>query len=468
MSLLQQIITNLNPAEAKRAQLWLDAALHNRREDVRLLFCFRRESVNQGEMPLPSPEAEYARVYPGEPWDAGKFRQLEHQLLKRLEAFLAWDTFNRDDFAPTGFLLRAYRERRLEEHRQTRIRRYRAPEILGTDRLHLEYQLAMEQYDLDIAASRGGKVNYLAPEVALEHLVLALRLRQSCLTLAHQRLHKTQDQYEIPRLQLLLDAANRAPFNQDPYLQLFRLVANLQLNEHVAPDQAEAGFAELTQRLTEVSKHLPPEDQRNLMLLAINYGLRRANSGSETFISATFTLYQLALSLGFLHDRGRLTIFTFNNILALAIRLQEIDYAAEFLDSHQSELPERGGNEVLALGRARLALATGNDGDALFYLQQADFKDFIHHLTARVMQLKIYFRQDNYSLLQSHISSTRKLLTRRKSVGYHLQNYRNIFQLANAVIHLSPGDEKAYAVLKKRIQTTEPCTERPWLLNVLG
>lgn len=468
MSLLQQIISNLSPAEAKRATRWLEAALHNSREDVRVLFRLRRKNPDFPDALSPTPEEEFALVYPGQPWSAAKFRQLEHQLLKRLEAFLAWDTFNQDKFAPDSFLLRAYRQRGLDEHRQTRIRRYRPPAVLGTDRLHLEYQLAMEQYDLDIAASRGGKVNYLAPETTLEHYILALRLRQACLTLAHQRLHKTEDQYEIPRLDYLLAATERSPFRTDPYLQLFRQVAHLQLNAEVPHAEAEVSFTELTRQLTAVSDRLPPEDQRNLMLLAINYGLRRANTGSEPFIAATFTLYRLALSLGFLHDRGRLTIFTFNNILALAIRLQEMEYARQFLDERQHELPERGGSEVLALGRARLALATENDGDALFYLQQADFKDFIHHLTARVMQMKIYFRQDNYSLLQSHISSTRKLLTRRKRVGYHLQNYRNIFQLANAVIRLAPGDQKAYAALRKRIETSEPCTERPWLLKALG
>ncbi|WP_020568123.1 hypothetical protein [Neolewinella persica] len=466
MSLLQQIIHNLSVAEAKRAELWLEAALHNRREDVRILFRLRRQYLTEG-IATPSPSDEFAMIYPGEPDEPAKFRQLEHQLLKRLEAFLAWDTFNRDEFGPDEYLLRAYRARRLDDHRRTRIRRYRPTPLLSTERLHLEYRLAMEKYDLDIAASRGGRVDYLAPETTLERYLLALRLRQACLTLAHQRLHKTANSYEIPRLELLLQAASRAPYNKDPYISLFLLVARLQLNADIPPDKAESSFTQLTAQLSAISEYLSPEDQRNLMLLAINYGVRRANSGTESFISATFTLYKLALSLGFLYDRGRLTIFTFNNILALAIRLKQVDYAASFLDEYQHQLPEKGGSEVLALGRARLALATGQDGDALFHLQQADFKDFIHHLTARVMQLKIYFRQDNYGLLQSHISSTRKLLTRRKRIGYHLQNYRNIFQFANAIIRLAPGDNKAKQLLIKRIEQTDPCTERPWLLEQL-
>ena len=460
MSLLQKIIHNLSATEANRAALWLGAALHNRREDCRVLFRLRRRE--EEELP---PKEEFARVYPeATAYDPAKHRQLEHQLLKRLEAFLAWDAFHRDGNAPSAYLMKAYRERGLDEHRRTRLKRYRPHPIGGTDRLLLEYQFAVDQYDLDLAASRGGRVDYLSTEHRLEKYVVAMRLRQACMTIAHQRLHKTTDNYEVPRLQHILDSATRKPFRDEPFIRLFYLVARLQLDE---PTEAETTFRQVTDGLVEYHHLLPADDRRNLLLMAINYGLRRANTGSEPAIEATFTLYKLGLRLGLLHDRGRLSIFAFNNILGLAIRLEEVTWAAGFLDRHQAELPETGGSEVLALGRARLALATGQDGDALFHLQQADFKDFIHHLTARVMQLKIYFRQDNYSLLHSHISSTRKLLTRRKRVGYHLQNYRNIFQLANAIIRLTPGDQKGRAQLRERISSTDPCTERRWLLNVL-
>lgn len=460
MSLLQQVINNLSSAEARRATLWLEADLHNRREDCRILFRLRRDS----EL-VPTPEAEYAAVYPDIPdFDAAKHRQLEHQLLKRLEAFLAWDTFHRDGHAPDAYLMKAYRERGLDDHRRTRLKRYRPSHIEGTDRLLLEYHFAVDQYDLDLSASRGGKVDYLTPEYKLEKYIIALRLRQACMTIAHQRLHQTNDSYKIPRFGHILEAATRKPYRDDPFIQLFHLVTRLQLDE---PTKAETAFTQVTERLVEFHHRLPTDDRRNLMLMAINYGLRRANTGSEPAIKSTFVLYKLGLELGLLHDHGRLSIFAFNNILGLAIRLKEVEWAASFLDKHQRQLPEKGGNEVLALGRARLALANGQDGDALYYLQQADFKDFIHHLTARVMQLKVYFRQDSYTLLHSHIGSTRKLLTRRKRVGYHLQNYRNIFQLANAIIRLAPGDEKAKEQLRDRIQATDPCTERPWLLSVL-
>ncbi|SEP62137.1 hypothetical protein [Neolewinella agarilytica] len=459
MSLLQQTILALSVHERRRAVSWLNCELHNRREDVRLLFKLRSEQEQTA-----TPQAEYKAVYGEADYDADRFRQLEHQLLKRLEAYLAWEHYQRDTVSPDRHLLLSLRDRGLDDHRRTRLRRYRPRQPNGTDRLSFEYFHAREQYEMELAASRGGRVDYLGPEKALEHYVIALRLRQTCKTLAHQQLHKSGQHYEIPRLEALFAAANQKPFREAPFIRLYYLVTRLQLDEAEA---AESSFQELIRLLESSGASLPAEDQRDLLLLAINYGLRRANTGWEPAIAATFTLYRLGLDREILYNRGRISLFAFNNILGLALRLKEVEWATRFMDTEAARLPEKGGSEVLALGRARLALANNQDGEALHHLQQADFKDFIHHLTARVLQLKIYFRQDSYTLLQSHISSTRKLLTRRRGIGYHLQNYRNIFALANAVLRLGPGDDKAAEQLRQRIIRMDPCTEKPWLLSVL-
>lgn len=459
MSLLQQIIEELSPGRYRKARQWLNCPLHNRREDVRRLLVLRRE---KGE-PEDS-HSEFAAIYGAGPFHAGKHRQLEHQLLKRLEAFLAWEVFSQNEYSQDRHLLTAYRTRGFRDHLGTRLRRYRPRAFAGIDRFAFEYLHARQLYEEELAADRGGRANHILAEQQLERYVLALKLRQATVSLAHQRLHKTESSYQIPRLEDALAAAERSPFREEPGIHLFYLAVKIQQS---APEAGETYFRQLVTGLEERGNQFPAEDQRNLLVLAINYGLRRANAGWEPAVSITFGLYRLGLERTIIYQNGQLSLFSFNNILALAIRLQEIDWAAHFLDQQRQFLSRQGREEVVALGRARLALANGEDGDALRHLQQADFRDFIHHLTARVMQLKIYFRQDSYLLLQSHISSTRKLLTRKKKASYHLENYRNIFSLASAVLRLPPRAPAQREQLRTRVLATEPCTEKTWLLSLI-
>ncbi|MEL7163265.1 MAG: hypothetical protein AAFN92_21080, partial [Bacteroidota bacterium] len=315
MSLLQDLIVDLTTSERRRAAQWLDCPLHNRREDVRLLYHRRLTGAPLTEV---ENQAEYTALYDkGPPYSASRHRQVEHQLLKRLEAFLAWDHYQRDAFASDRHLLHSYRQRGLDDHRRTRLRRYRPGKKAGPDRLYFDHLVAAEKYALDLAASRGGRVDYLTAERTLERYQLALRLRQLCTTLAHQRLHQTADGYRVPHLEETLRLAATEESGKDPFIRLYYLVALLQ---RATPAGAEPTFRALIDGLTTDGLRLPVTDQRNLLLHALNYGLRSLNTGWEPAITNSLALYRLGLERDILHDRGVMSIFTFNNILALALR----------------------------------------------------------------------------------------------------------------------------------------------------
>ena len=465
--LLDQTIGALSAAEVRRARQWLACPLHNQREDCRALFDLR---VGASPARETDRATEFARLYPTAPaYDAARHRQTEHQLLKRLEAYLSWESYRRSPYAADGFLMRAARQRGLDDLRQTRARRYRPGPDHSTDRLAYEYQLAAVRDEFALGDDRRGGADPAAAERTLDRYVLALRLRQLCLRLARERLLDDQPPAGVAVATALLDRAFEAEYAAAPLIRLYALVASLQTG--YLPPAAAAGsgpvLTQLAGLLTRYADHLTDYDRRTLLLLAINSGLRRANAGAEEAAADTLALYRLGLDAGMLHDRGTMSVFTFNNVLGLSVHLGQTEFANDFLVRYQADLPARGGQEVLALGRARLALADGDDGAALRHLQRADFRDFIHHLTARVLQLKIYFRQQNYTLVQAHVSSTRKLLSRKRGSSYHVLNYRNIFALAGAVLRLPPADPAARAALRARIAVTEPCTEKAWLLSTL-
>ncbi len=210
MSLLQDLIGHLSPAECRQAGEWLDCPLHNKREDVARCYAGRLAGI-------PEPETEFARIYgPEEPFDAAKLRQVEHQTLNRLEDFLAWKYYRRDEYARDLHLLHAYGKRQLADHHRTRLRRYRPSPTSSSSQLAFEYRHAKDTYEQEIEVRRGPEVDYQAQELALERYVLALKLRQACETLGHQRLVKEASPFDIPRLEATLAAATRRRMPGNP------------------------------------------------------------------------------------------------------------------------------------------------------------------------------------------------------------------------------------------------------------
>jgi hypothetical protein len=88
-------------------------------------------------------------------------------------------------------------------------------------------------------------------------------------------------------------------------------------------------------------------------------------------------------------------------------------------------------------------------------------------MTARVMQLKIYFETGESDLLAAHLKNTRALLRRRRT-SYHEQNYLHIIRFTEQLLRLRPYNRTAREALRLKIETTEPLTERVWLLGQMG
>ncbi|MEO1803079.1 MAG: hypothetical protein AAFR62_22150 [Cyanobacteria bacterium J06629_2] len=385
-----------------------------------------------------------------------------------MEDFLAYQEFMKNQPAFRLHLLQAYRSRRLDRHRQTRLNRYRSASALrqhaaSVDSAWYEYYLEREAYALESANKRNQKHNLPDQEAKLLRALMAVKLRQACETLAHLRIARMD--YKIPLLEEVQQLANQSNYYTDPSIRLFYLATLLYQQSN---DDVTEIFQELKAGLETNINQFPREDQRNLLVLAINHGLRQSNAGKSAYLRQTLDLYQLGLRTKILYDRGRIGVFTFNNIIGIALRLGENEWAATFLEDNVRYLPPDQNTEIESLNRARLAFQRRDYSTTLQHLQTADYRDFIHHMTARVMQLKIFFERDDYNLLTSLLRSTRTLIKRRKSPGYHERNYLNILKFTESLLKLLPNDKVATAELIEQIRATEPCTEKEWLLERLS
>jgi hypothetical protein len=215
------------------------------------------------------------------------------------------------------------------------------------------------------------------------------------------------------------------------------------------------------------ARQFPPDELRTLYLLAINFGIKKTNELREGWPQATLDLYRGALELGLLLENGRISRFAFNNIIAVALRVGELDWVERFILDHK-QLLERQWREVAAsLGLARVAYARKDHHTALLHLQRSDYKDLINNLTAKTLQLKIYYETDEFELLKSHLASMRTYIRRHTSIGYQRTNYSKIVQYTGQLMALDFRKTDAVVKLREAIQGEEILTEKEWFLEQL-
>lgn len=459
-ALLPELIRTLSLAERQEARRWLLSPAHNLREDLPKLF----DALCQYEDPEQNRAQVWAEVFPDAPFSDQEYRLRCSYLLGVLEDWMVWQR-RRDRSPDSGaILLASYRERGLERHFNRRLPRER--ELLErlplrTPEFYLaQYQLEREFYLEDSKGERLRPKNFQEQDDALTCALLSMKLRQACLALAHERVFETG--YRMAFVDEALQWAQKQPYADAPAVAVYR-DAYLSL---IRPDD-DAAFRQYRQSIFNYVHFFPPEDNRDLLLLALNSCIRHINQGRVLYLQEALELYRLGLEGNLLTEQGYLTPYTYNNIAGIALRLAEFDWAEEFVHRYQFQLSPEHREPLYALNAARLAYARKQYREALRFLQSADYRDFFHQMTARIMQLKIYFETGENELLGAHLKNTRALLRRRRT-SYHEQNYLNIIRLTEQMLRLRPNDAEGRAALRHKMETLEPLTERAWLLAVLG
>lgn len=463
-TMLWALLCRLDPDELAEAKRWVASPVHNRREDLALLLGHLVEGVLQGG-PAPDRAAVWGMLFPGEEYDDQALRLRCTYLLRILEDWLAWRQWHQEGLHGAGYALAAYRGLGLERHFQKRLKVARArlaqQVVRPAEYYQAAYQLELEAYQYASATGqRQGPQNFEAQDRALTAAVLGLKLRQACMAMAHRQVAGRD--YQLALMDAVVDCAAGEAYADVPAVSVYG-AAYTALR---APDD-EAAFAKLREAMTAHSACFPPAELRDLLLLALNACIRRINEGQKAALGDALALYRLGLEQGLLLEQGRLTAYTYNNITGIALRLGEMVWAKDFVYGYRDYLEPEQRDTHFALNLARLAYAERRYGDVLTSLQMADYRDFFHQMTARILQIKVFFDTGEFGLLEALLRNTRAFLGRRRLASYHGQNYRHILKLTEMLMRLPPGSKRSHR-LRQRILHTEPLTEREWLLERCG
>lgn len=459
-NLLEPLLLSLDNKQRKQIKSWLGCPLHNQRKDLLPLF---------EQLCKAYPFASTAEPSPLEVADT-KQRLRRSYLLDRIEDFLVWQQQEREKKrSPLRLpLLRSYRQLGLEKHLSNRINRQlnqlKKTSLLDVNDLYARYQVEELRQELHLDSNRKLPGGYDQADQFLLVAQLSAALRNATLLLAAAPFTKNKN--DFPLLAAYFDLlADRPGLLQQPSLAIYYQLCRYYLAEDT--QQQLPPLASLIQLLQQHLQGFSYFEQRDLLKMLLNLAIRQLNvDPAQAHLQQAFELYQLGLAQQLLVDQRRISTFTFNNIMGISIRLGEIDFAQQFMQQYAELLPPQTAGEVIALNQARLAYAEKAYPEALRFLQKADYRDYLHMMNARHLQIRIYYETDEHEVLRDFIRATRSLLSRRK-YSYHSRVYRNNLKMTQKLLNLRLDQPKAIQKLRAEIQNIHPLSEREWLLSQL-
>jgi hypothetical protein len=460
-SLLYNLFVQLAPSERRKVRKWLASPFFNQREDVQQLFAYLEKYAEQPA--ALQKERVWSRLFPDLPFDEVQMSHLMSFLLKQIKQYLAYAEWQND---PADVQLRLCHA----------LRAHNAPADMiekelesGTELLekqpyrdaqhHVQQMLLQrERYEHTTFLKRNAALPLALHNASFETGFLLQIIRHACFMQNVKNI--LTDQAPNLLTQQVLVNISEAHLEQ-PLVRLY-----YHLHQCLEAPELEERYFNVKKDLLQYGMLLRDKDRRDIYLLAINYCIRRLNTGRKEFWQEAFELYNNGLENRSLFENGVLSKYTFINVVSVGIGMKNYDWVRQFMDNYKPFLPARERDSIYNYSLAVYYFRLPDYDAAMTLLNQVDFDhDPLAQLNGRTMLLRIYYEKKYTDALESLLDSFSVFLRRQRTVGYQKEHFQNLIRFTRRLLALSPNDKQGFEALKWDIEQSKGVAEKGWLLE---
>jgi hypothetical protein len=381
-------------------------------------------------------------------------------LLDLAAQFLSVEELDKKQELRDCLVLSAYVKRNLDKHynhQHRSLEKTLNTEALGeSDAFYYRYLLS------DIAVDHFGShqirkydENLQLASNALDDFYFLNKLKYSCEMLNRQAI--LSDQFSIP-FQEEVESYLVKQNHLEPLIAIY-----LQIYISLLHPEEEGHFNILTELINAHSQSIKKEELRAIYLYAINICARKIRQGKSDYMNIALDLYEEGIKNKSLYDNNYLSHWTYNNVLKLALRLQRFEWFESFIYTYNKALKPEFQADALQYNLAEYYYQKKDLEQALIHLNKVNFKDINYLLGSRILLIKTFYESDAMEASLSALASFKIYLRRNKQIAGSIKksclNFCDLFYKITK-IHQPNKDE-----LKQKIASTQPLTERAWLLK---
>ncbi len=460
-SSLYQLFSSLSIEELKE----LDKAVHSpffnyREEEIKLYeYLLKTKKAKASGI---SAEGAYKYVFPKQEMDIAKLRHVMTYLTRIITRYITIHEMEQDAVQEKLLLAQSLRRRNLPKQFLAGYKE--AEEYIATTaaispaNYFYQLQLHTEYYSYSISNRKAENDDLQKLTDDLDSFYITQKLKHVCSILSYKNIFHFEHQPEL--VDEVMEMIQRKKLLSNPLVSL--LYFNyLCLSE---PDN-EDYFLQLKDALLHKSGRIEVKELKDIFTLAINYCIRRLNTGGQKYFIEVFDIYKAGLERGIFEEQGHLSPFTYKNITAIAIGLKAYDWVGSFIEEYKPKLTVEIRDGFYAYCKARYFFSLGKFDAVADLLQEVEIKEQFTDLDARVLLIKTYFESDEYNLLGYGIDNLKQQLKRKKLQTYHEAVYGNFAKMVLQLSHLRPYDKPARERLKTKVENTKAIAEKDWLLS---
>ena len=127
----------------------------------------------------------------------------------------------------------------------------------------------------------------------------------------------------------VLDVVENYNYRKEKYINMYYLILKSVMEPEVVHN-----YYELKDLLLNHTHDFTENERNDLLISTTNYCSQKINNGYTEFNVELFNLYDAAISSNILLFKGEITSWTFTNLVVLALRLNKLEWAENFVQSY--------------------------------------------------------------------------------------------------------------------------------------
>lgn len=474
-SKLLQIISSLSDKEFKDFEKHLYTNIDSSSK-VGLLFQIIKNHYPNFEESALDKKTVYVKVFGKGPYKDVKVREIMSVLRKYSENFLINLEHNNTEYYNNLALLKQFRKRKLpvlfnqqlktiennlEEDNYLNAENYKRLFLLADEKNNFFEQHQIRAHDISISDKNENFDKYF----------FSGKLQIICELINREKILSSSYNKSLEEEVLAIVSAHKNFHLDTPAVHCYYEIILL-----LKSNNDEEQFIKSFNTLNKYQKSFKERELKSMFSYLLNYCIDQVNSGLAHFTKRLFDMQKLLLQNRILLEDGILSHISYRNIVSIAIKLKEYNWAEKFIEDYKNHVSEQHKENAFNLSKSNLLYAQNNFSETVYLLNQIEFTDVYYACTAKFTLLKAYFALKEWETLDYFVSSFQLYLKRNKDLSLNfkkssenfLKHFKKILLIHKQLDFKEEKKiEKKLQDLKKNIEDESVIANKIWLLEEL-
>lgn len=454
-------LRSLSANEWDLFQSYLPMLIYSKYKDIIPFFNHIKKFYPEFSHPDLEKETCYKKLFPQEKYDDKKMRYYLSYLKESIEKFLVIHSIQNDTLLYKRQLESELLKRNLlinfkQENKEV-------DELLKTNKTrdsdyfyNTFYNELLKLNYISISQNRDEKNNIENVMIQLDKFYLSKKLQIASEVINIKNILSTE--YNTFMLDEIISYLQNHEYTAEPAIQVYLLIIKT-----LQEPENESYYTELEILLQHNIQKFTLKELYEIYQYLQNYCIKKINIGDVSYQNKLFDNYKIQIDNNIIIYSGNISQWDYKNIVTIALRLKEIDWAEQFILRYKNYLTIQHKENAYSYNYANVLFRKGDYDASLKMLQHVNMTDVYYKLDARSMLLKTYYELNEYETLKYHAQAFKKFLHRDKIISpYQKEIYLNMITYIMK-LHKAKGIKSKIKKIKHDIKQANRTADINWL-----